>query len=253
MYRIIISIGLVAAHCSCTNPREASNIEELVDLEVKDSYFQTVEVHEKPKGSHTVESIVDLYEKRVLKSLSESLEKQDLKYEKLNLALVAFKDDWQLHLYGRNAKTENWRKFKSYTFTASSGGTGPKLKQGDYQIPEGVYNIELLNPNSKYHLSLRVNYPNEFDKKKAATDGRKNLGGDIMIHGRDVTVGCIPIGDVAIEELFILAAKSFKQGIPIIIAPQDFRKNKDYPYVLEIDWEKELYDQITLALDDFPE
>ena len=63
--------------------------------------------------------------------------------------------------------------------------------------------------------------------EKAKTDGRTDLGGDIMIHGKKVTIGCIPIGDKNIEEVFTLAAKSTNQRFPIIIAPTDFRKNKN--------------------------
>lgn len=72
---------------------------------------------------------------------------------------------------------------KSYPILAASGSIGPKLRESDMQVPEGVYQIESLNPNSQFHLSLRVNYPNEFDREQARIDGRAQLGGDIMIHG----------------------------------------------------------------------
>jgi murein L,D-transpeptidase YafK len=65
----------------------------------------------------------------------------------------------------------------------ASGGLGPKLGAGDRQGPERIYAIESLNPNSLFHLSMRLNYPNEFDQMRAKQDGRSDLGGDIMIHG----------------------------------------------------------------------
>ena len=108
--------------------------------------------------------------------------------------------------------------------------------------------MEYLNPNSRYHLSLKVNYPNIFDLEKAKADGRTDLGGDIMIHGKKVTIGCIPIGDSNIEEVFTLAAKSSNQKFPIIISPTDFRKNLNFPVIEEVDWEKELYSNIQTEL-----
>src|SRR5690606_4961 len=89
---------------------------------------------------------------------------------------------------------------------AASGRVGPKLQYGDYQVPEGFYRIEALNPNSRFHLALRVNYPNAFDRAEAAREGRTHLGGDIMIHGSNASVGCLAMGDVVSEDLFVLAA-----------------------------------------------
>ncbi len=67
--------------------------------------------------------------------------------------------------------------------------------------------IEYLNPNSKFHLSMKVSYPNSFDREMAKLDNRDNLGGDIMIHGSNRSVGCIPIGDGGIEELYFLVKR----------------------------------------------
>lgn len=158
------------------------------------------------------------------------------------ISMVAIKSSRRLEVYCH--ENGELKFLCNYPFTAFSGGTGPKLKQGDKQIPEGIYSIEYLNPNSKFHLSMKVNYPNKFDRKMAKNDGRDNLGGDIFIHGRDVTIGCIPIGDEAIEELYLLAEHSLKNGIQIIISPEDFRKNNYRPNILGINWEDELYDSI---------
>src|SRR5436190_607476 len=80
-----------------------------------------------------------------------------------------------------------WRFVREYPVMAASGGRGPKLREGDGQVPEGMYTIDWLNPNSSYHLSMHVDYPNAFDRAHAADDGRTALGGAIMIHGRDVS------------------------------------------------------------------
>ncbi len=164
------------------------------------------------------------------------------------IVLVGLKNEQRIELYAAG-KDSKYRFIRAYPFTAFSGKLGPKLKEGDKQIPEGVYGIESLNPNSLYHLSLRVDYPNEFDRAQGRKDGRSNLGGDIMIHGRAVTIGCIPVGDPAIEELFVLAAQTGVKNIKVIISPVDFRTSKLPPGMPEIPaWSGELYAQIAREL-----
>lgn len=158
------------------------------------------------------------------------------------LTLIGLKNEKLLEVWG----TLNGKQvlIRTYPFTSFSGMLGPKFKEGDRQIPEGIYGISYLNPNSKFHLAMRVNYPNEFDKKMAKKEKRTNLGGDIMIHGSDRTIGCIPIGDDHIEELYFLAEKVGMQNIKVILAPVDFRltdvriKTKKHP------WMKDLYKNI---------
>ena len=140
---------------------------------------------------------------------------------------------------------------KKYNFTAFSGEIGPKLNNGDNQIPEGIYQMEYLNPNSRFHLSIKVSYPNSFDLEKAKLDKRTDLGGDIMIHGKSATIGCIPVGDKNIEEIFILATKAKNKNFPIIIAPHDFRTNKTFPEIVGISWDNELYKKISDELNNF--
>ncbi len=110
--------------------------------------------------------------------------------------------------------------------TAFSGTLGPKLREGDGQIPEGIYGIDYLNPNSRFYLSLKVSYPNASDRARAKVDGRVNLGGDIMIHGKAVTIGCVPVGDDAIEDIFYLASAVGIKNVSVVIAPYDMRKGR---------------------------
>jgi len=165
------------------------------------------------------------------------------------LTLIAIKHEKKLEVWGQLHR--KWRHIHDYKFSAYSGKLGPKLREGDRQIPEGIYGISYLNPNSKFHLSMKVSYPNAFDKKMAKRDKRTHLGGDIMIHGSDKTVGCIPIGDDNIEELYFLAKKVGIKNIKVIISPVDFRymsvniKNDKYP------WLKQLYANIKKELNRF--
>jgi hypothetical protein len=128
---------------------------------------------------------------------------------------------------------------------AASGELGPKLKEGDRQVPEGLYGIESLNPNSRFHLSMRINYPNEYDRAKAAAEGRTQLGGDIMIHGSLASIGCLAMGDPVSEELFVLMADSGWIGVPVIISPVDFRQSElPDSFSSPVPWVSELYGEI---------
>jgi hypothetical protein len=167
------------------------------------------------------------------------------------IAFVAIKDQKVLELYAR-ATGSSWNFIHSYPVLAASGHSGPKMRQGDRQVPEGIYRIVYLNPQSAYHVSLRVNYPNSFDRRMAAKDGRKKLGGDIMIHGKKSSAGCLAMGDPAVEELFVLAAKTGYSKVKLIMAPTDFRRN-GIPDIggRQPKWLPKLYAQISKAMTEF--
>jgi len=130
----------------------------------------------------------------------------------------------------------------------ASGTEGPKLREGDGQVPEGVYAIESLNPNSRHHLALRVGYPNAFDRTMAEQDGRANLGGDIMIHGGSLSIGCLAIGDEAIERLFLLAADTGPEAVRLVIAPCDLRTGPSRSEGPQPTWLPELHARLASEL-----
>lgn len=154
--------------------------------------------------------------------LKDMFQGKNVEFPPKHVTLLYIKDQKKIYLYsGRN---ENEVTFiKTYDVLAASGKAGPKLSEGDNQVPEGVYTVDSLNPNSKFHLALRVNYPNFFDFAKAKEDKRENIGTDIMIHGNQVSIGCIAIGDSAIEELFTLAALTKYNKWKLVFSPTDFR------------------------------
>lgn len=107
----------------------------------------------------------------------------------------------------------------TYDFCSTSGEPGPKRREGDRQIPEGVYFINHFNPLSNFHLSLGINYPNASDQ---ILSDKREPGGNIYIHGNCVTIGCIPITDDKIKELYVLAVEARANGqtkIPVHIFP----------------------------------
>ncbi len=201
-----------------------------------------------PAQPRTVNSVVEALSPQVMQRLTPNL----ISIAELpsKISLVALKKERLLQVYVH--KDGKPKLLKTYPFTAYSGTLGPKLKQGDEQIPEGIYTIQHLNPNSSYHLSMKISYPNEFDRKMAIKDKRTTLGGDIFIHGEAVTIGCIPIGNVAIEELFVLAAKALPNGIDVIVSPLDFRTQDRLPDIPSVEWEAALYNNIRNALYEFP-
>ena len=160
------------------------------------------------------------------------------------LRILVFKNERSVEVHA-----PGWKEPRIYPMTAFSGTLGPKLREGDGQIPEGVYGIEYLNPNSSYYLSLKVSYPNASDRKRAKADGRTNLGGDIMIHGKAVTIGCVPVGDDAIEDIFYLAASIGIKNVSVIIAPYDMRKGRNPELERSpLTWYPDLCREISTAL-----
>jgi len=177
-------------------------------------------------------------EQRLKRSLADS----DFIIYPKKLTLIGLKNEQLLEVWGElNGKQV---LIRTYPFTAFSGQLGPKFREGDRQIPEGIYGISYLNPNSKFHLSMRVTYPNAFDKKMAKREGRTKLGGDIMIHGSNRTIGCVPIGDDKIEELYFLAEKVGIKNIKVILSPIDFRLTNVNIKTKKHSWMKNLYSTI---------
>lgn len=138
------------------------------------------------------------------------------------ITLIALKNRMEMELWFEKGDSNKFVRI--YKIRAASGSSGPKLRKGDLQVPEGIYRINVLNPYSKYHLSMGIDYPNEFDRRIARAEGRTNLGGDIYIHGGAVSSGCLAIGNAAIEELYYLVSRVGKDNVKVIIAPHDFRK-----------------------------
>ena len=141
--------------------------------------------------------------------------------DKSNIYLRAFKKEKVIELWGKNKSDEEYKLIKKYDICASSGEIGPKRKQGDYQVPEGFYFIDRFNPYSNFYLSLGLNYPNKSDRILGL---KGKLGGDIFIHGNCVTIGCLPITDDKIKELYLICVEAKNNGqnkIPVTIFPTE--------------------------------
>jgi len=161
----------------------------------------------------------------------------------LNILIMAYKSEDELEIYVKKKSAIVYKKLISYNVCAKSGQLGPKRRQGDTQVPEGFYHINRFNPTSNFYLSLGIDYPNQSDKKKS---NAKYLGGDIFIHGDCVTIGCLPMTDEKIKEIYLYAVYAKNNGqnnIPVYIFPfkmtdpnvakyiEDYKKNSELIYL----------------------
>ena len=138
---------------------------------------------------------------------------------KSNIYIRVFKHESSIELWARPTEKTTYSLIKTYPICMASGTPGPKRKQGDGQVPEGHYYINRFNPSSNFYLSLGINYPNASD---AVRSNRSNPGGDIFIHGSCVTIGCMPITDNGIKELYLICVEAKNGGqskIPVTIFP----------------------------------
>jgi murein L,D-transpeptidase YafK len=122
----------------------------------------------------------------------------------------AFKEERELELYVESKTTGKFELLRTYPIAAASGKPGPKLAEGDRQVPEGFYfsRASDMNPNSSFHLSFNINYPNAYDRAHERT------GSFIMIHGSNVSVGCLAMTDEKIEEIYTLCQAALDNGQP---------------------------------------
>ena len=168
-------------------------------------------------GQRTHEEVIQELAPKHRSRLQASFEDAGISYPPERLTLVGLKEERALEVWAHRG--DQWELVRTYPVLAASGGPGPKLREGDYQVPEGVYRLTEFNPRSSYHLSVRVDYPNADDLSIAEREGRTNLGGDIFIHGKAVSIGCLAIGDDAIEELYLLLADTGLSRTKLLLTP----------------------------------
>jgi L,D-peptidoglycan transpeptidase YkuD (ErfK/YbiS/YcfS/YnhG family) len=196
-------------------------------------------------GQRSVSDVTRVYGSRVEAKLKPVTERNNVAWPPRSITLLAFKKERRLEVWSKDRAGKN-RKLAEYPILAGSGTLGPKRKEGDRQVPEGFYRLPSLNPNSSYHLSVKVDYPNEEDIVNKSVP-RNEMGGDIFVHGEQVSIGCIAIGNPAIEEVFCLAAWAKEREI--VISPVDFRTGA--VAVSDDRWIAGLYARITKRLADY--
>lgn len=180
--------------------------------------------------------------------LKASFDKAAVEYPPKKIYLLAFKKERYMELWASNGENKS-RYIRTYPLTAYSGNLGPKLREHDLQIPEGIYQLTSFNPFSSMHLSMMINYPNQFDTYYAKKEGRRKMGNNIFLHGKSQSVGCLAVGNDAIDQLFLLVRRVGLENAKIIISPNDLRK---HPIATDISkqprWIKQLYASIKTEL-----
>lgn len=130
-----------------------------------------------------------------------------------------FKEEEELEVWIRHKNENVFVLFYTVPVCYMSGGPGPKRREGDGQVPEGFYTISQFNPQSKFWLSLGINYPNASDR---ILSDKHHPGGQIYIHGNCVSIGCVAIRDNPIQRLYLLSVEARSNGqteIPVHIFP----------------------------------
>jgi murein L,D-transpeptidase YafK len=144
-----------------------------------------------------------------------------------------YKEESKLEVWKRNS-TGLYAKLHDYEICKYSGELGPKFKEGDKQAPEGFYTVrpQHMNPNSQYHLSFNLGYPNPFDRAHNRT------GAHLMVHGDCLSAGCYAMEDPYIEEIYALAREAFDggqeafqvQAFPFRMTPENLARHRDSPH-----------------------
>jgi murein L,D-transpeptidase YafK len=151
--------------------------------------------------------------------LRQRFQEKGLPYPPHAILFRAFKKEADLELWANAADNQPYVLVHEYRICTSSGVLGPKRRFGDEQVPEGFYDLDWFNPQSNFFLSLHISYPNTADR---ILGSHQNPGGDIFLHGDCASIGCIPITDDGIKEVYWLAVLVHSQGqqrLPIQIFP----------------------------------
>lgn len=151
-------------------------------------------------------------------------------YPPKRIVLLALKDRKQLLMFA--GANQRLALVQTFPLVSYSGALGPKLREGDLQIPEGNYRI--TGSSAKDMLSLAVDYPNAFDRARGLEDHRKKLGGEILIHGGSVSTGCIVVSNEQMQEVFVAMHDVGFKNVQLLIAPCDLTKSQP-----QLNWSKQ--------------
>ena len=183
--------------------------------------------------------------------LAKSFASLDVAYPPKWMTWICLKEERLLTLYAKNGSGKI-TKVLTYPIIGASGKAGPKLREGDMQVPEGFYRLSGFRPNLVAHMGLDVAYPNPEDQQHARKEKRKNLGSDILIHGSRWSTGCLAMGNEPIEEMFVLAYDVGLKNISLIFAPCNLTKTKpNIDFREQPEWLPELYARLKKSLSEY--
>ena len=200
----------------------------------------------------SVQEVINNYGHAVREKLQPILSASDVSYPPKAMTWICLKQERALLLFARD-KSGKERQILAYPIVGASGGAGPKLKEGDLQVPEGFYRIPSFHPNVIAHMAVDVNYPNNEDRAHAKAEHRSNLGSDILIHGSRWSTGCLAMGNEPIEEMFVLAYDCGLKNISLIFAPCNLAAQKpSIDLKKQPTWVPQLYKRLSNSLQKYP-
>lgn len=159
---------------------------------------------------------------------TELLLKNDFVLDNFELIFLILKKERKLQVYCAYPQ-HDFKLITEFAILGLSGNLGPKRREGDLQTPEGFYEITHYNPESNFHLSMKINYPNLADN---ILSDANYPGTEIYIHGQEQSTGCFALGNESIEKLYVLSilSKNYQEinPIPVYIFPCQFNKKQDF-------------------------
>lgn len=205
-----------------------------------------------PPIFQSTDRVLSYYGPAVRAKLKPLFAAQQIVYPPQSMTWIALKEEKQLLLFAKN-KSGNYKQILSYAIIGTSGMAGPKLKEGDKQVPEGFYKIAGFRPNLVAHIGMDINYPNDSDRRHAQAEKRRNLGCDILIHGSKWSTGCLAMGNEPIEEMFVLAHDVGAKNISLLFAPCNLMKTKPaVDFKKQPPWLRDLYRELRTEMASYP-
>lgn len=219
---------------------------------IRELSFTTGSVEAPNSTEKTIAARIQQFGKAARARMAGPFRNAGVSYPPDRALLVACKSEMLLKVYASsNSRQHGSRRLHficQYPIAAADNEPGPKLKEGDFKTPEGFYRIVGLNPESSYHLSMALNYPNTFDLLQAKRDGRTKPGFDIFIHGNCYSDGCLAMGNTAATDLFVLAADTGLKNIEVVLSPLDFRVAQLPDANGKPQWIRKLYKEIAARI-----
>lgn len=210
-----------------------------------------VETHIKKRFKSKEEALRALGQP-VRKKLQTVFQTRNLAYPPVSLTLVGLKQEKKLLVYAPD-RGGRQTLLLTYPIIGLSGVSGPKLKEGDKQVPEGFYDISGFRTDVIAYMALKVAYPNAEDRLHARSEKRSNLGSDILIHGSRWSTGCLAMGNPAIEELFVLVADTGEKKARLVLCPCNLLQRKpQIDYKKQPPWVPTLHRRLTEELRKYP-
>jgi len=170
--------------------------------------------------------------------ISKNLKAKGVDSANYKVLIRIFKEEKLLEVWLKSKNSDKYVHYEDYSICRSSGDLGPKRKEGDLQVPEGFYKVNFFNAFSDYYLGMQINYPNQSD----LILGKRPSGGQIMIHGNCVTIGCIPITDDKIKEVYLLCLFSKGAGNDVAVDSYPFKLTQSKIDVAKKNYDKTLVD-----------